>query len=331
MKNIDHIIWLVLTDNADDKQKNHLNQWLDQSVENKKLFELIQNHWQGRTEEPVLINEEEVFDRIWQKGIEKPNGRFTKVIPTLIKIAASFLLLFVFGYFIVVEKESSGHEQLEVVTNHLIIKENPAGQKSKLFLPDGTIVWLNAESSVQYLEEFTDTSRMVKLKGEAYFEVARDSIRPFIVQSEMVFTEAIGTSFNINSFAENRDIEVNLIAGKVKVKNVKSKERICLEPGEAVSFNRKNKTTQQYKFELDKVTGWKNGVLIFEDASFTEVIQTLKRWYGIAVEIEGVPAQDWQFSGRFNNDYLSNVMEVLQYGRDFEFSMKNKHLKIIFN
>ena len=326
MSNIDYIIRQVLTGNANENEAYQFNQWLEKSDENKQVFEIIKNSWNRRTKEPTLINEEEIFEKVWQEGTGH-RGLNKPYFSNIVKFAASFVVIALFSYFLLSHNDSPEESNSKTVSS-LITKENPAGQKSKLFLPDGSI---NAESSVQYMDDFTDSIRLVYLSGEAFFEVAKDSLRPFIVQTENVFTEAIGTVFNINSYAENENININLISGKVKIHTDDSDDGILLDPGEAICFNRINHRTKKQIFNLLNVTGWKDGILIFDDASFQQVVHSLKRWYGININIVGDPVSEWEFSGRFDNEYLINVLEVMQYNRDFEFNLKNKELTIIFN
>ena len=330
MNDIDRIIGLYLTGKANKEELDQLHQWLKASEENRQIFEIFKKNWNQRTGEPTLINEEEIFERIWKEGTSKTTHSTSLKLPYLLKIAASFLIILISGYLIFFFHDQSKEEITEIFKNP-VVKENPAGQKSKLFLPDGTIVWLNAESSIKYLEEFTDSTRMINLTGEAYFEVAKDSLRPFIVRSGNVFAEALGTKFNINSFPENDDINVNLVSGKVKVTFSETEKDIILYPGEAISFDRYNQNPVKYQFDISKAAVWKEGILTFKNATFDQVVQGLERWYGVRIRVLGDPPQDWQFSGRFDNESMANVLKVMQYARDFQFKLKNKNVDIVFN
>ena len=330
MNNIDRIIGLYLAGNANKEELDQLHQWLKASAENKQIFEIFKKNWNQRTREPILINEEEIFERIWKKGTGKTTHSRSLRVTYLLKIAASFLIILITGYLIF----SFHNQSKEAITEAFIkpvVKENPAGQKSKLFLPDGTIVWLNAESSIKYLEEFTDSTRMINLTGEAYFEVAEDSLRPFVVRSGNIFAEALGTKFNINSFPENDDINVNLVSGKVKVTFSETEKDIILNPGEAISFDRNHQNPVKYQFDISKAAVWKEGILTFKNATFDQVVQGLERWYGARIKVSGDPPQDWQFSGWFDNESMANVLKVMQYARDFQFKLKNKNVDIVFN
>lgn len=331
MSDINTIIRRTLTGEASSEEHQQLDRWLSQSAENEKVFSIIKNSWEIRSEEPTYINEEEVFNKIWQKSRhQRLQSNHQNRIPFFFKIAAALIFLVVVSYY--VGKNNSNTKVDSQLSNiSWVVKENPPGQKSKLFLPDGSIVWLNAASSITYGSDFSDSVRLVKLQGEAFFEVAKDTLKPFIVQTEKIYTTALGTVFNINSYSENKSVDINLISGKVKITAENLAENIILNPGEAVKYNLTTNSGQKYLFDYEKTTSWKDGVLIFEDATFEEIIQTLKRWYGVEIEVAGIPNSRWQFSGRFDNEYLSNVLEVMQYNREFQYELKNEKLKIIFN
>lgn len=330
MDDIDRIIGLFLAGEASEEEVHQLQRWLKESAENRQTFELLKQNWLDRTKEPVLVNEEEVFERVWKaatgaKTKSKPFG-----LAYLVKIAASLIMLICVSYLIILSLNLSEKEEAGILQQP-VIKENPAGQKSKIFLPDGTIVWLNAESTLQYQEEFTELARVVDLSGEAYFEVAEDSARPFIVQSGDISVEALGTIFNVNFFPENLDIAVNLISGKVKVTASESKKDIVLNPGEGISFDRNDQQAVKYRFDVAKAAVWKDGILTFENDTFDQVVQKLERWYGVRIDVEGDLPRDWQFSGLFDNESLVHVLKVMQYARDFQFELKNKDVNIVFN
>ncbi len=323
--NIDQIIYLNLSGIANKKEQDVLSEWIIASEKNRKTYHLLKVNWGERTKEPILINEDEVFEKVWKVGVEsKTRGTFIRV--SFLKIAASLLVIFILGYLVmfVVNKPKT---QLAEVHKKTIRKENPIGQKSKLFLPDGTIVWLNAKSSIEFLESFTDSTRIVYLKGEAYFKVTKDKLRPFIVKTNNVSTEALGTVFNINSFEDERDINVKLVSGKVNVTS--DGKSFILNSGQAISVNRKTKSIKRYEFDNLDVAAWRNGILIFKKASFDEVIHRLERWYGVSVHVTGPKPKDWQVSGKFDDKYLLEILSLIQYTRDFKFELNNKELNII--
>lgn len=210
-----------------------------------------------------------------------------------------------------------------------VVKSNPAGQKSKVYLPDGTIVNLNSESSITYTDEFAE-GRKVYLEGEAFFDVTEDPSRPFTVYSGKLSTTALGTSFNIKSY-NTKQTEVVLVTGKVKVEKADSKEMVYLVPGERASIELNQTVILKDQADLKSITYWKEGVLYFDKTEVRDVVETLERWYGVEIETTG-SLPEVKCSGTFQkNEYLTNVLEILSHSVGFEYTLKGKKLKLDFN
>ena len=210
-----------------------------------------------------------------------------------------------------------------------VVKENPAGQKSKIVLTDGTIVWLNSESQMRY--SFSDSTRSIVLTGEAYFEVAKDTTRPFVVTSGNLQTTALGTVFNVRHYAEDSAAIVFLAEGRVKVGEAKENGAIeILESGWGISAVKDGAGLRKFSGQPEQWTGWKDGVLSFDHAGLQEVITACERWYSVEVSIKGTPAEEWKFTGKFKNENLENVLESMRYGKDFNYAIKDKQVELIF-
>ncbi|MDF9799408.1 transmembrane sensor [Catalinimonas alkaloidigena] len=211
-----------------------------------------------------------------------------------------------------------------------VSKVTPLGTKLHFKLPDGTKVNLNAGSVLHYPEQFSAQQRLVKLQGEAFFEVVKDSKRPFRVKTDAVMTEALGTAFNIKH--EDGILEIALMEGKVSVSNEAgdtNKDKLILLPGEQATLHRNNQLIKE-KVNIDEVTAWKNEVILFQGATEGEVIHTLEKWYGVKILVEGNSPKDWRFSGRFERKNLENVLRSIGYSMDFQYSMEEKEVKIIY-
>ncbi|TRX61692.1 DUF4974 domain-containing protein [Fulvivirga sp. M361] len=251
----------------------------------------------------------------------------------LFKIAAS-LVLIVSIYFLI-ESYNLTNTGSPVVVKSLIYKENPAGRKSQIFLPDGSMVWLNSASSIEYVANFSGDKRIVKLKGEAYFNVVKDGERPFIVESGEMSVTALGTAFNVKAFEEDNAAKVVLVEGKVKVERPtaqsKAQEAAFLDPGEFLLYNKRDKKSIKGKADINATMAWKNGVILFERASFTEVISKLERWYGVSFKIQNERKKGvWDYSSEFDNQSLDNVLKSLSYTKNFEYQIHKDTVKIKF-
>ena len=242
----------------------------------------------------------------------------------LLGVAASLILLMV-SYVVVDDFEIFQVDSKQVLST--IEKSNPRGQKSTIFLPDGTKVFLNSESSVSYTSDYGESARDVMLKGEAFFEVVKDVDRPFTVTTGTVSTTALGTSFNINYYTE--DVEVALMTGKVRVEENRSKQELILLPGERSLSDGSNLIKEE--FDLSTKALWRKGVLHFDDTSFDEVLHQLGRWYGVEFTIKGDYSDDLICSGRFDKDYLSSVLNSLGYSLGFQHTIEGKNVTIEFN
>jgi len=245
-----------------------------------------------------------------------------------IRWAATFTLLFMAAvgvYLFVPDSEP------EVTVVPTIEKANPKGQKSKIFLPDGSIVWLNAESKLLFPERF-DSVRVVKLVGEAYFEVTPNQQKPFLVDAAGLTTTVLGTAFNIKAFPDETQIQVALTHGKVEVSLAQQSENHTLSPGNSLTYHQGTKIIAQSPFSAEEVTGWKDGILVFENASQTEIFKRLSRWYGVNFSFENsITDQEWNYNGHFENEYLENVLTSIGAIKNFDFEIDNKNVSIISN
>jgi hypothetical protein len=201
----------------------------------------------------------------------------------------------------------------------------PKGRQYQLILPDGSIVWLNAASSITYPTAFIGNNRTVSITGEAYFEVAKNKSKPFYVKLNDMEVEVLGTRFNINAYKEEDAIRTTLLAGSVKVIQIPldkggSREATggldahaaILNPGEQATLLQNATFNIQHNINTDQVMAWKNGMFNFNKLSLQEVLRQLSRWYDVEVVYEGtIPPK--KFGGEIQRDLnLSEVLEGLQ-------------------
>lgn len=242
------------------------------------------------------------------------------------KIAAAVAILIVFaGLTYLVFPELATLNKPEFV-----VKSNPSGQKSTHFLPDGSKVYLNAESSITYIADFDGELREIELKGEAYFEVAENPEKPFVVRSLDLSTTALGTAFNVRAFKSDPELEVALTSGKVQVESKKLSNKHFLQPGEKITYSSGDKVAVRSDFDKVEVIGWKNGVIKFSDAGYEEVKNRLERWYGVNIKSNKQPAQDWTYSGVFENQSLEMILEGMKLTKNFEYKLERKSVEIMF-
>ena len=192
---------------------------------------------------------------------------------------------------------------------------------------------LNAGSKISFTKPFHADRRIVTLEGEAFFEVAKDSLRPFQVVSGELTTTALGTSFNITAYPKDDRIQVSLASGKVKVDYQQAAEKqepevYCLMPGEQLSCNKAQHMVTKQPFDTNKVLAWKEGVIYLEHADQATVVKTLERWYGIQIKIEGQRTTAWSVTAKFDNQSLKSVLTSLSYTMGFVFEIKENQVLI---
>lgn len=186
----------------------------------------------------------------------------------------------------------------------------PTGGQYNIVLADGTKVYLNAVSSIKYPTHFNGDQRIVELDGEAYFEVAKNKDKPFIVKSGQQSIEVLGTHFNVHAYNNESIVKTTLLEGSVAVSY--KNQKTILKPGQQSSMADNWKKIAIKEVDTQAAIAWKNGRFKFDNADLKTVMKQLERWYGIKVEYRG-DVSDVRFNGgTFMNKNLSEVLKVLE-------------------
>jgi transmembrane sensor len=196
-----------------------------------------------------------------------------------------------------------------------IEKSTRKGEKIILSLPDGSTITLNADSKIKYPAQFTLPSRDVFLEGEAYFSVAHDSARQFIVHTGRVSTTDLGTKFNISAFPSDSTIAVSLEEGTVAVAsgNVdKAHRALVLAPSEQFIFNRRSGSSTVGSFDPRKTSGWRNNLFVFDNEPLSTVLVKMEREYGVKFEVSDTALTRRFIKADFHNESAWTVAEILK-------------------
>ncbi|SEW19601.1 FecR family protein [Chitinophaga arvensicola] len=199
------------------------------------------------------------------------------------------------------------HQQrLEYTTDHVDALSKtayntvttPKGRQFQLQLPDGSMVWLNAASSIRFPTHFSENNRTVTVTGEAYFKITPDAEKPFFVNTTEMDIAVLGTEFNINAYADEPAVKATLISGRITA-GTKQQPAIHLSPGEQVSLAPGTPLKIARDINIEQVTAWVNGGFNFENMSLREVMRQLARWYDLEIIYEkNVP--DIAFGGEIS-------------------------------
>ena len=205
----------------------------------------------------------------------------------------------------------------------------PYGKKYKLVLADSTIVHLNSGASLKFPVAFNGRNRKVVLTGEAFFEVSKDSTKPFIVESNKIAVEVLGTKFNMSDYSSDTTSEVVLVEGAVKMKEKESVKDQILHPGEKGTFNQNSKTLQKEKVDTELYTSWIYGKLIFRNKSFDEIFKSLERKFNVEFVIENKPLEKSEFNATFDKDVsLEKMLFYFEKAYDIQYTVKNNKIII---
>mgnify|MGYP001329674619 CR=1 FL=1 len=193
-----------------------------------------------------------------------------------------------------------------------------------LALPDSTIVYLNSDSELSFPSRFSDSVRAVSVRGEAYFEVAKDPERPFFVEMEGVEVRVYGTSFNVNTHQKG-NIQTVLVKGSIGVKVLSSGMESVIRPGQMAEFKQGNTKVDVKDVNVAVYTDWKDGIFRFENQRLEDILAVLSNWYDMNVFYQTVSVKELHFSGymeRYKD--VSVILEAITLSTGVTFSIQGK-------
>lgn len=201
------------------------------------------------------------------------------------------------------------------------------GEKRSLKLSDGTQVFLNADSEIRFSEKFTDTSRQVYLKGEAYFAVAKDQSRPFTVQTSTTKLTVLGTVFNLKAYSQHTTTLI-VQEGKVQFSALsEDKEPLLFTANQRGIYNSDTGLKKDNVYAARHIS-WKDDHLVFDNESMRQVVLTLERWYDVDIQEIPQSLSKERFTGDFHDKPLEYVLERMSYVMEFKYAINNKTVRI---
>jgi transmembrane sensor len=288
-------------------EREVLNKWLEESHENKKMADDLELLWKSaKTKEPVGdFQTQEEWSKL-EATLSTTSAPIQKEI-TLnrkaewLKIAASITLIAVFAWLL----------YLVVFSSETILKESQ-GEIVQLLLPDGSKIWLNHHSRVTYEDDFNEKDRIVKISGEAFFEVKKDTTKPFLIQTTHAQIKVLGTSFNVQAYENANATEVFVATGLVSFSSLKNQvEDIKLRPGETGTLAKNGNVAVVHKEENSNALAWKEKRLIFKKSSMNTVIENLEAYFKIDIDVNNKNILHCRFTGLYDQPTLEEIIEAL--------------------
>lgn len=293
------LLYRFFQGNTTQQEEIRIRKWIEESPENRasffrerKMFDAIH-----------LLSDEEQwkakktfsFNRSWMKELVK----IAAVIALTLTASVSYRYLFP-------NKEQLAIQQIET----------PAGQRVTVKLADGTVVWLNSRSQLAYPAIFSGKERKIKLTGEAYFEVARNKEKPFIVETTFGDVEVLGTKFNLEAYPELASFVTSLFEGSVRVRS--GHQQLVLSPDQmAYLRDGELRTTQINDYTPYR---WREGLICFNNESFINIMRKFEKAYGVEIKVETSKVSNSFYSGKFRqSDGITYALRVLQKDVSFSF------------
>lgn len=209
------------------------------------------------------------------------------------------------------------------------VLEVPVGKTARMQLADGSSVWLNANSRLRYPLHFTGNTREVYLEeGEAFFEVKRNEKKPFQVHASHLAVRVLGTSFNVKAYSAARAVTVAVATGKVAVSNA-NKQLSLLTPNEVLRYELSSGQYSTRQADVNALSTWRQGKLVFQQASFAEVAQQLENKYGVTLTFSNRALQNCRFTAQFaGSEPLTDVLSVLSLLHNTRFNRTGNQVTI---
>jgi len=243
------------------------------------------------------------------------------------KYAAVWMLIVFAGFFVIHLTKAPKAPVLAYIQ-----KYNPNGRRTIITLPDSSQVYLGAGSKLSYAARFSGTTREIHLEGEAFFEVTKNPDKPFIIHTGNITTKVLGTSFKVIAF-ENKPITVLVSTGKVRVdRHVADQvESIAvLTPGQTVTWNEKRHEKTSGTALVSDITGWKDGLLVFNETRLSDIATILERWYNVKIDFKSKRTGDKLMKVNLTaNVPVNTLMKILSVSGQFKFQIKGNHITII--
>lgn len=302
-----------------EREEKILETWLESDIENRKQFfqlKLIYNQ-----EDPATLGhyKEEVWNKLNESPVQLDKEVFT--IHAFLSWAAVILLvsslLFIFY-------DRSSDKGLAV---NYIEKVSLPGKKITTLLPDGTQVKLNSASKLIIPEKFSANERRVKLLGEAFFDVARNESKPFIIETTNFQVKVLGTSFNVKAYDDGSVNQVAVKTGKVSVEAL-SGNAMKLAPDQMVEVS-KDDLSDITGFDALYVFGWTDQKLVFKDNRIDEVFLEIEKWFNVEIVSKHLVKSDELFTGAFENATINEVMLSVSKAFKFNYEIKQNKIRII--
>lgn len=309
-----------------EEEAAEVKNWRAASLENEKLLEQVYFTAQVASRLKVMrtVNPDEALSRFKSRIHKKEKRLALRQVLGVIQRAAAvlFIPVFLLSAYLFIQQGQGNVRTLAVRTN--------PGVVSAFDLPDGSKVWLNANSELRYLSDFNADTRTVELTGQGYFEVTKNAHKPFIVKADKDYSvEVLGTSFNVSAYKDESMIETTLVEGSVKLNVVSGGKRMTqmLKPNEKAEYQKGAGKIKVFDVNTEYDTAWKNGEIIFRNHPMDKVLKTQERHYHVVFEVKDNKILKSIITARFKDEQLPQVLEYLKLASGIQYAIHKPTVK----
>lgn len=318
---VQYLLTKYISDSITKEELEELKIHINISDDEKVLSELSalwENHPAEKIQDPSVLKEAfKIIEVNTRKTIRKQ-------LNVLLRIAGILLLpvLCTLATYLYMDK------QVQPFINNQVMIEAQNGHRAAVILPDGSKVNLNSGSYISYQQNFGKKAREVKLSGEAFFEVTKDPKKKFIVHTEYINIEVLGTTFNVYAYERENTVEMVLLTGKVKINTNKAPyQSYYVKPNEKISLDKQSGSLKIKKTDARFETAWLRDEMVFRSERLETVFDKLERKYGVTIQYENLKQDNDRFTGSFNNEEITGILDILKI--HYHFSYKVQGNKII--
>lgn len=331
-KHIDELIANYLTEGLDKNALDELKTWIAASAENQQYFIRQREIWFSAVsrEAASVYDKDKAFENFRnrvesQKEIQSTSRRGFS-LSALWRYAAVVAIIIAVGCISYWQGEVNVKDTFADIS-----VEAPLGSKTKLYLPDSTLVWLNAGSRMTYSQGFGVDNRKVELEGEGYFEVKRNEKIPFFVKTKDLQLQVLGTKFNFRDYPEDHEVVVSLLEGKVGLNNLLREEKeAVLSPDERAVLNKANGLLTVESVTASNASQWTDGYLFFDEELLPDIAKELERSYNVKIHIANDSLKTFRFYGNFvrREQNIQEVLEALASTEKMQYKIEERNITI---
>lgn len=311
-----------ITGNLLESEEQEVIAWINANEANKHDFIRLKNLYAFASSAKHILKVEEDFSQLSAKINDTPKPTKSIQFGQYLKYAA----ILIFALFVGFSVSELRHFQPTFADNELVNEfYAPEGQISEFKLIDGTRVWLNSGTRVRIPASFSAKNRIVTMEGEAFFQVTKDPLHPFFVNTKELSVRVMGTSFNVSAYQTEKTSEVTLIEGKVGVKEINGERLAKLLPGQQLVYEKATGRKIKKEVDITPFEAWRDGKMIFKDKTLEYIAERLERWYNVDIDFNDNKIANLKFTGTIlKSKPLSQVLEIVTLSAPIRFDIKVK-------